>query len=178
MLIPKWFRKFVSIDIDGKNQYWSIRYKWESSNGLRKLLYYKKWKKLMSRFNACLPLQADIDRSVIFPHGINGIFISKGAHIGESCVLFQQVTIGSNTLTDSKNKGAPNLKDHCYIGAGAKIIGNVTVGSGVRIGANCVISHNIPDHCTVVLQKPIIIEHQTIKDNTYHQWENDAINSL
>jgi serine O-acetyltransferase len=37
-----------------------------------------------------------------FPHGIKSIFVSGGSRIGKNCVIFQQVTIGSNTLLDSK----------------------------------------------------------------------------
>jgi len=58
-----------------------------------------------------------------FPHGAYGIFISGGAEIGANAVIFQQVTIGSNTLPDSNGRGAPRLGDDCYIGAGAKLVG-------------------------------------------------------
>src|SRR5659263_244951 len=51
----------------------------------------------------------------ILPHGMLGIFISGDSYIGENCVLFQQVTIGSNTLIDSKKKGSPHIGDNCYI---------------------------------------------------------------
>lgn len=34
----------------------------------------------------------------VFPHGLKSIFISDAAVIGKKCVIFQQVTIGSNNL--------------------------------------------------------------------------------
>lgn len=91
------------------------------------------------------------------PHGMKSIFISGGATIGRNCVIFQQVTIGSNTLADSKGIGAPVIGDSCYIGAGAKIIGNVTIGDNVRIGANAVVYKDVPSNSVVFSgeQKPI-----------------------
>ena len=102
-----------------------------------------------------------------FPHGLSGIFISKKAKIGMNCVIFHQVTIGSNTLSDSKHFGSPTIGDNVYIGCGAKIIGNVTIGNNVRIGANCIITENVQDNCTVVMDKPRIIIKQNAPDNTF-----------
>ena len=42
-----------------------------------------------------------------FPHDCYGIFISGGTRIGRNAVIFQHVTIGSNTLNDSNRTGAP-----------------------------------------------------------------------
>lgn len=98
----------------------------------------------MRSFNADIPTDTSIAGIPTFPHGLNGIFISAGAKIGEHCTIFHQVTIGSNTLKDSKNPGSPIIGDDVFIGAGAKIIGGITVGNHVRIGANCVVTKNIP----------------------------------
>ena len=75
-----------------------------------------------------------------------------------------QVTIGSNTLVDSKGQGAPTIGDNVYIGAGAKIIGKVTIGNNVRIGANCVVTKDVPDNTTVV-SAPIRFIEKTEKMN-------------
>lgn len=58
----------------------------------------------------------------ITPHDIRGIFISANAYIGKECVIFHQVTIGSNTLLDSKKSGTSTIGNNCYIGVGAKKI--------------------------------------------------------
>ena len=47
--------------------------------------------------------------------------------IGRNVQVYQQVTIGSNTLKDSKGAGAPVIGDNVHIGAGAKIIGGVRI---------------------------------------------------
>jgi serine O-acetyltransferase len=83
---------------------------------------------------AYIGINANIKNALILPHGLKGIFISGEAEIGENCVIFQQVTIGSNSLPFSKSIGAPIIGNDCYIGAGAKIIGGVKIGDNCRIG--------------------------------------------
>lgn len=95
---------------------------------------------------------AIIEAPPIFPHGYLGVFISTNAHIGKNVVIFQQVTIGSNTLSDSKGKGAPYIEDNVFIGAGAKIIGNVHIGKNARIGANCVVVKDVPANSVTVIR--------------------------
>jgi serine O-acetyltransferase len=121
----------------------------------------------MNRFCCGIPLSTIITDKPVFPHGLNGIFISQRAVIGKNCVIFQQVTIGSNSLKDSQKIGAPVLGDNVYIGAGAKIIGKITIGSNVRIGANAIVVMDIPDNSTVVMNKPRIIIHDEKRDNEF-----------
>lgn len=102
-----------------------------------------------------------------FPHGLYGIFISGGAKIGKNAVIFQHVTIGSNTLPDSKGLGSPVVGDNCYIGAGAKIIGNVRVGDNVRIGANCVVHADVPNNSVVVSGKQVVIPRAQVHNRFY-----------
>ena len=83
-------------------------------------------------------------------------------------MIFQQVTIGSNTLIDADDAGAPTIGDNCYIGAGAKIIGSVRVGDNCRIGANAVVYKDVPPNSTVVSGEMRIIPHEKIKDNHFY----------
>lgn len=110
--------------------------------------------------------KSHIESEPIFPHGIFSIFISNGAKIGKNCIIFQQVTIGSNNLQDSKGKGAPCIGDNVLIGAGAKIIGNVKVGNNCRIGANAVVAKDIPDNTVVVPLVKIITKEDRL-DNQF-----------
>lgn len=132
-----------------------------------KLLYIRKYRKLLFKNNSFLPTTNEISNDLTFPHGIVGIFVSNNARIGDNCVIFQHVTIGSNTLNDSKNKGFPIIGNNCYIGAGAKIIGNVKVGNNVRIGANAVVVENIPDNSTVVGVKSRVIQKNKTMNNSF-----------
>lgn len=118
--------------------------------------------------NSWIAHNAKIISEQIFPHGISGIFISGGAKIGRNCVIFQQVTIGSNTLSDSSSRGAPTIGDNVYIGAGAKIIGKVTIGNNVRIGANAVVVTDVPDNSVVVMNKPRVIRKENMDNKFYH----------
>jgi serine O-acetyltransferase len=109
-----------------------------------------------------------------FPHGIRGIFISGDAQIGRNCVIFQQVTIGSNYLPKSKRMGAPRIGDNCFIGAGAKIIGGITIGSGSRIGAGCVVCEDVPENSVVVLNAPRVIRRESPPRNHYYGRRKDG----
>lgn len=64
----------------------------------------------MDYYGASINYEAKIDAIPTFPHGILGVFVSRYAHIGKNCVIFQQVTIGSNTLKDSKLMGGNNRR--------------------------------------------------------------------
>lgn len=112
-------------------------------------------------------LTSEISGTPCFPHGIQGIFISNAARLGRDVVIFQQVTIGSNTLTGSKRQGSPVIGDGVYIGAGAKIIGGVTVGDNCRIGANAVVYEDMPANSVAVCAATRILEREKL-DNTYH----------
>jgi serine O-acetyltransferase len=103
-----------------------------------------------------------------FPHGMKSIFISGDAKVGQNCVIFQQVTIGSITLADTGSAGAPTIGDNVYIGAGAKIVGGVTVGHNVRIGANAVVYRDVPDNSVVVCGAQRVIVKEKALDNRYY----------
>ncbi len=104
------------------------------------------------------------------PHGPKGVFVSGGARIGRNCVIFQQVTIGSNTLSDSASIGAPEIGDNCYIGAGAKVIGKVKVGNNVRIAANAVVYEDVPDNSVVLSGSQRTITRETPMDNRFYSY--------
>lgn len=76
---------------------------------------------------------AVIKGNLTLPHGLQGIFISRYATVGENCWIYQNVTIGE------VNQKAPVIGDDCLIGAGA------------------VVCTDIPDGCTVVSQPARII---------------------
>lgn len=122
--------------------------------------------------NAFISTSTIIGKNIIFPHGINGVFISQGAIIGDNVVVFHHVTIGSNTLKDSKGYGAPKIGNNVYIGAGAKIIGNVKIGDNVRIGANVAITTDIPNNSTVIMGEVRVLKHKVKKNNMFYPYIN------
>jgi serine O-acetyltransferase len=90
-----------------------------------------------------IPLTTCIGGGVLIPHP-NGIVIHPDSIIGPNCLIFQQVTLGTN------NSAPPRLDGHVDVGAGAKILGNVTVGRHARVGANAVVISDVPAGATVV----------------------------
>jgi serine O-acetyltransferase len=130
------------------------------------------YEKKLQKSGSWIGYRAIFAEEPVFPHGIQGIFISHGAKIGAKCVIFHQVTIGSNAIQGHPRYGSPEIGDACYIGTGAKIIGNVKLGNNVRVGANCVVVKDVPDNCVVVAQSPRIIQKENI-DNEYHVFTQD-----
>jgi serine O-acetyltransferase len=128
----------------------------------------------LHRYGAFIGHTAQIDSEPCFPHNLHGIFIAGNARIGRNCVIFQQVTIGANSLADSKGVGTPAIGDCVYVGAGAKIIGGVTVGNNCRIGANCVVTVGVPDNSIVVTARPVILPRAGPVDNRYFRWSEQG----
>jgi len=167
-------RKFKRIlRPDPVTRFWKLRTHILRPNRWRRLfapLYIHASQKILDRHNALIPCLDNI-QPFATPHGLAGIFISYGAKVGTGCTIFHQVTIGSNTLADSRGAGAPTIGNNVYIGAGAKIIGAVTIGDGSRIGANAVVTFDVPSNATVVLPSPKVIVHDGPRDNVFVSWE-------
>lgn len=85
------------------------------------------------------------------PHGLSGIFISRYAHIGKGCRIYQNVTIGES------NGKAPWIEDNVLIGAGAVLVGDIHIGKGAKIGAGAVVASDIPEGSTAVAEPCRII---------------------
>ena len=129
----------------------------------------------LERNSAFIGKGAVFASSPTFPHGIHGVHISSGAKIGKNVVIFQNVTIGSNTMRDSKRKGAPTIGDNVFIGTGASVIGKVTIGDNCRIGANCVVVKDMPPNTTAVLGDVRFITKEGPMDNTFDFWEDAGL---
>lgn len=91
-----------------------------------------------------IPLNAQLGGGLMLPHP-NGIVIHPEAVVGPNCLLFQQVTLGTNGPG-----GAPRLGGHVDVGAGAKILGGVTIGDHAKIGANAVVLCDVPAGATAL----------------------------
>lgn len=115
--------------------------------------------------------KTEFSNNPVMPHGLHGIHISAGAKIGRDVVIFQNVTIGSNTLADSKRQGAPIIGDNVLIGAGAAVIGKVRIGNNCRIGANCIVTKDMPDNTTAVIGDIRFIQHNKPLDNSFYSWD-------
>lgn len=82
---------------------------------------------------------------LLLPHPY-GITIHANAQIGQGCIIYQNVTIGS-----SGGSGLPPvLEDDVVVGANAVIIGAIVVGRGSTVGAGAVVITDVPPRSTVV----------------------------
>lgn len=145
---------------DYMDLHWKFRNKFLKSNvKLFRIFYYFCVRRIESKYNAETGISfhdesAKFESRPTFPHGLNGIIISRKAVIGKKCTILQQVTIGTKITSEKAvledDMKAPIIGDNVYIGAGAKVIGNIIVGNNVLIGANAVVTKNVPDNYTVI----------------------------
>jgi serine O-acetyltransferase len=85
---------------------------------------------------------------LIHPMGIR----IGAVEIGEDCLIFNDVTLGSGTAP-----GLPKIGNGVDIYVGARILGGVTIGDRSMIGANCVVMRDIPEGSIVLPPKNEII---------------------
>lgn len=136
------------------------------------------WNYYMEKHAASISIDAQIASPLILPHGVSGIFITQSATIGNNVVIFQQVTIGANTLKDSNSYGAPTIGNNVYIGAGAKIIGNAAISNNARIGANAVIVKDVPQNSVVVCAaQRLFIKNEPLNNKFFPYIEKEDITS-
>ena len=124
-----------------------------------------------SRYGSWIGYNSQFAGVPCIPHGFYGVFISGDVKLGKNTVIFQHVTIGSNTLNSSENVGSPSIGKNVYIGAGAKIIGKIVIGDNCRIGANAVVYQDLPPH-SVAVQSPTRIIQKSNLDNRYYSQRN------
>ncbi|ELV8627089.1 serine acetyltransferase [Vibrio cidicii] len=119
---------------------------------------YSRWlrkkiqRRLYYRYHCDISHSAVIHPSVSFPHPL-GIVIGSNVIVERDCVLYQNVTIGSQFGGDN---GMAHVKSNVKIGAGAKLIGAIEVGEFCTIGANAVITKSLPPHSVAIGANKIV----------------------
>src|SRR4051812_6839366 len=93
--------------------------------------------------NCIIGRGADFGPGFVLIHS-TGVVINGQVRGGRNVFIEHQVTIGA------ERHQSPQIGNHVFIGAGAKIIRAVTVGDGARIGANAVVVDDVPAYATVV----------------------------
>lgn len=73
------------------------------------------------------------------------VVIGTGVEIGENCLIFHDVTLGTGQIP-----GTPKIGSNVDIYCGARVLGGVSIGDDAMIGANCVVTRDIPAASIVV----------------------------
>lgn len=103
---------------------------------------------------------ATIGKGLFIDHG-TGVVIGETAEIGDSCILYQGVTLGGTGK--GKGKRHPTLGNNVMVGCGAKVLGPFKIGDNVKIAANSVVLHEIPENCTAVGAPARVVKRDGVK---------------
>lgn len=102
---------------------------------------------------------AAIGRNFFIDHG-TGVVIGETCVIGDSCRLYQGVTLGALSFPKNADgtltKGIPRhpvLEDNVTVYAGATILGRVTIGKSSVIGGNVWLTESVPPDSRITQDK-------------------------
>lgn len=112
-------------------------------------------KRLFNRYGLEID-SPNIGAHFIMGHPLN-ITVNSRAIIGNDCVVFKNVTIGS--VRSGERKGCPVLGDRVVVGCGAFVCGGIKIGNDVLIAANSFVDFDVPDH-SLVIGNPGVIHHK------------------
>lgn len=93
---------------------------------------------------------ARIGAGLCLIHPFN-ILIGRGVEIGEDCLIFHEVTLGTGPVP-----GYPKIGNGVDVYVGARVLGGVVIGDHSMIGANCAVMRDVPPR-SVVVSAPIRI---------------------
>lgn len=101
-------------------------------------------------FSCDIGYKASISESCQFYHNGLGCVIHDKTQIGEECILFQNVTLGSAWRGGVCEDEAPVVESNVMLGAGCCVLGSIVVGKGSIVGANAVVTTDVPPDSIVV----------------------------
>jgi serine O-acetyltransferase len=90
---------------------------------------------------------ATIGKGLFIDHGM-GVVIGETTEIGESCTIYQGVTLGGTSLSHGKRH--PTLGRGVVVGVNAAVLGAIALGDNVRVGGGSVVVKDVPANATVV----------------------------
>ena len=94
-----------------------------------------------------LPYRAELLPGLYIGH-FGPVLVNDEARIGTGCNLSQGVTIGVSGR--GRNRGAPVIGDHVFIGPGAVVSGPITVGDAAVVGATSFVGKDVAAGTTVI----------------------------
>ena len=88
-------------------------------------------RRLLRLYGLELAPGSDIGGGLYIAHPVGCVLVAE--RVGENATVISQVTFG--TRTDAR---WPRIGDHCFFGAGARVLGGIEIGDGASVGANAV----------------------------------------
>ena len=116
----------------------------------KKFFFLARFISLFTRFLTGIEIHpgAKIWKGLFIDHGM-GVVVGETAEIGDNCILFHWVTLGSSGKHQWKRH--PTIGNNVLIGAYAVLLWPITVWDNAQIGAGTiVINAEIPENATVV----------------------------
>ncbi len=97
------------------------------------------WCRFSVRTGCHIHLDSAISPGVKFPHPV-GIVIGAGVKVGAKCVIYQNVTLGSQ---GGYGKNYPIIGSSVTLFPSATVVGNVCIDSNSKIGALAFVKSNV-----------------------------------
>lgn len=99
------------------------------------------------KFGYQIPSNVQIGAGLYIGH-YGTLVVNGDVVIGKNCNLAHGITIGQTNR--GKQKGAPIIGNHVWIGTGAVVVGKINVGSNVLIAPNAFVNMDVPDNSLVI----------------------------
>ncbi len=90
---------------------------------------------------------AKIGKNLFIDHG-TGVVIGETSIIGDNCIIYQGVVLGS--VSSNRIKRHPTLKNNVMVGASAIILGDIVIGENAWIAAGAIVLDDVLDNVTYI----------------------------
>ncbi len=111
------------------------------------LLYRIRLFRLSQKTQLQIPYKTKIGKGFYIGH-TGRIIINPRSVIGENVNIATGVTIGQENR--GKRAGCPTIKNNCWIGTNAVIVGKIEIGNDVLIAPLSYVNFDVPDHSIVI----------------------------
>jgi serine O-acetyltransferase len=108
-------------------------------------------------YNVDISEHADIGPGLCLIHARN--LMVAGSEIGENCLIFHEVTIGTNAGSTE----LPKIGKNVDIYVGARVLGAVEIGDDAKIGANCVVTNSVKTGTVVITAANRVIPQKLVE---------------
>ena len=125
----------------------TLRQAQASSNGLKRIYYKLKLRRLSAKSQIQIPASTSIGEGFYIGH-TGRVIINAAAKLGKNINIATGVTIGRENR--GKRKGVPHIGDNVWIGTNSVIVGAITIGNDVLIAPLTLVNFDVPSHSIVI----------------------------